>query len=311
MWTLGFATKQLYCIETEQNSQIIGGRYIKERYLGKGGFAYWIQVTDMNDDEKYAMKVIPKVANGKPRPMDKIENEISILTEMNHPKVSRMHRYFEDSDNVYIILELCHNKSMIELMKVRNRLTESEVKWYIDQMVNGLKYIHSLKVIHRDLKLGNLFLSEKMELKIGDFGLSERVKYDGELKTSMSGTPNYIAPEILLNKEGHSYEVDVWAIGVIAYTLLIGRPPFQSKNSRETWSKIKKLDYSFPKDIFISENAKSFIQSLLQIKPEDRPKIDEILNHSFFKDDYPKLWPASTLYIQPTSGDLHVSYSSY
>lgn len=82
----------------------------------------------MNDDEKYAMKVIPKVANGKPRPMDKIENEISILTEMNHPKVSRMHRYFEDSDNVYIILELCHNKSMIELMKVRNRLTESEVK---------------------------------------------------------------------------------------------------------------------------------------------------------------------------------------
>lgn len=101
-------------------------------------------------------------------------------------------------------------------------------------MVSGLKYIHSLKIVHRDLKLGNLFLSDKMELKIGDFGLSERVKYEGELKTSMSGTPNYIAPEILLNKEGHSYEVDIWAIGVIAYTLLIGRPPFQSKNSRET-----------------------------------------------------------------------------
>jgi polo-like kinase 1 len=262
----------------------------------------------MNDDEKYAMKVIPKVANGKPRPMDKIENEINILNEMDHPKVSRMHRFFEDTDNVYIILELCHNKSMIELMKVRHRLTENEVRWYVDQLVSGLKFIHSQKIIHRDLKLGNLFLSDKMELKIGDFGLSEYVKYEGELKTSMSGTPNYIAPEILLNKAGHSYGVDIWAIGVITYTLLVGRPPFQSKNSKATWTRIKKLEYSFPNDIFISENAKKFIQSLLQTKPEDRPELDDILNHSFFKDDYPKLCPPSTLYIQPTSVDFPVSY---
>lgn len=183
----------------------------------------------MDDNKKYAMKVIAKVVNGKPRCMEKIESEISILMDMDHPSVARMHRFFEDDENVYIVLELCDNKSMIELLKVRQRLTEDEVKSYVAQLIQGVKYIHSQKIIHRDLKLGNLFLSDKMELKIGDFGLSERVFYEGELKKSMSGTPNYIAPEILLNKDGHSFEVDLWAIGVITYTLLIGRPPFQSK----------------------------------------------------------------------------------
>lgn len=120
------------------------------------------------------------------------------------------------------------------MLKTRVRITEQEAKSYIAQLVEGLKYIHSRKVIHRDLKLGNLFLTKNMELKIGDFGLSERVLVDGQKVKSMSGTPNYIAPEILMTKDGHSYEVDVWAIGVITYTLLIGRPPFQSKTSKIT-----------------------------------------------------------------------------
>lgn len=107
---------------------LIDGRYTKERYLGKGGFAYCVQVTDQTDDKKYAMKVIPKVANGKQRCMEKIENEISILVDMDHPSVARMHRFFEDEENVYIVLELCDNKSMIDLLKVRQRLTEDEVR---------------------------------------------------------------------------------------------------------------------------------------------------------------------------------------
>lgn len=87
-----------------------------------------------------------------------------------------------------------------------------------------MKYLHSHRVIHRDLKLGNLFLSDKMEIKLGDFGLATKLEFDNERKKTICGTPNYIAPEILEGKEsGHSYEVDVWSFGVIAYTLLIGR----------------------------------------------------------------------------------------
>lgn len=95
-------------------------------------------------------------------------------------------------------------------------------------MINALKYLHSNKIIHRDLKLGNLFISEKMELKLGDFGLATKLDFDGEKKKTICGTPNYIAPEILDGKIGHSFEVDIWSLGVIIYTLLIGKPPFET-----------------------------------------------------------------------------------
>lgn len=85
------------------------------------------------------------------------------------------------------------------------------------QVLDGLEYLHSQKIIHRDLKLGNLFLNENMCVKIGDFGLATKIDFYGEKKKTICGTPNYIAPEILESK-GHSYEVDVWSFGVIMYT---------------------------------------------------------------------------------------------
>ena len=93
------------------------------------------------------------------------------------------------------------------------------------QVLEGLEYLHAHKIIHRDLKLGNLFLTENMQIKIGDFGLATKLDFSGEKKRTICGTPNYIAPEILESK-GHSYEVDIWSFGVIIYTLTFGRPPF-------------------------------------------------------------------------------------
>jgi len=130
---------------------------------------------------------------------------------------------FEDHENVYILLELCTNHTLNELIKRRKRLTELEVQCYVQQIVISLKYLHSHHVIHRDLKLGNLFLNEKMEIKLGDFGLATKLEFDEEKKHTICGTPNYIAPEILDGKTGHSYPVDIWSLGVIIYTLLIGK----------------------------------------------------------------------------------------
>jgi len=97
-------------------------------------------------------------------------------------------------------------------------------------MIKALKYFHNKRVIHRDLKLGNLFLSEEMKIKIGDFGLASKLEFEGEKKRTICGTPNYIAPEILEAKNGHSYEVDIWSLGVIIYTLSIGKPPFETND---------------------------------------------------------------------------------
>lgn len=131
------------------------------------------------------------------------------------------------------------------------------------QVLDGLEYLHSQKIIHRDLKLGNLFLNENMCVKIGDFGLATKIDFYGEKKKTICGTPNYIAPEILESK-GHSYEVDVWSFGVIIYTLVYGRPPFESKDVKDTYKKIKDCSFSFPENVYSSNNLKVLVSSILQ-----------------------------------------------
>lgn len=102
-----------------------------------------------------------------------------------------------------------------------------------------------------------------MEIKLGDFGLATKLDFDGEKKRTICGTPNYIAPEVLEGKSGHSYEVDVWSLGVIIYTLLIGKPPFETSDVKATYKKIRMNSYCFPDHIPISDNAKDLISKIL------------------------------------------------
>ena len=153
-----------------------------------------------------------------------------------HPSLVKLYSYFEDANFVYIILEICRKGSLMELHKRRKAITEPEARYFLEHILKGCDYLHDNKIIHRDLKLGNIFLNDNMEVKIGDFGLATEVGHDGERKKTLCGTPNYIAPEVL-GKEGHSYEVDVWSLGCILYTLLAGKPPFESQTLNDTYSR--------------------------------------------------------------------------
>ena len=192
---------------------------------------------------------------------------------------------------------------MNELLRRRKRLHELEVQCYLTQLCGACKYLHSHRVIHRDLKLGNLFLNDKMEIKIGDFGLATKLEFDGERKRTICGTPNYIAPEVLEGKQGHSYEVDIWSIGVIIYTLIIGKPPFETSDVKTTYKRIRMNAYSFPENVPISDPAKDLITKILNNDPSKRPNIDEILQHEFLNHSgtIPRLLPASTLACPPSS----------
>ncbi len=156
------------------------------------------------------------------------------------------------------------------------------------------------------MKLGNLFLTDKMELKVGDFGLATKLEFEGDRKKTVCGTPNYIAPEILEGKHGHSYEVDIWSLGVIIYTLVIGKPPYETSDVKTTYHRIKTNTYSFPEHILISGPAKDLITRILNLDPTKRPTLDEILAHPFFHTGHaiPKLMPASTLACPPSNGFL-------
>ena len=232
-----------------------------------------------------------------------ILKEIKINQLLNNPFIVSFYHYFEDLKNIYLIFEICENKTLKDLLKKRKRLTEIEVQYYLYQLIEALKYLHSKKIIHRDLKLSNLFLTENMVLKLGDFGLSTISFFKGDTKTAFCGTPNYIAPEILdKEKGGYSYEIDIWSVGVIMYELIIGTHPFGDSDNRNIYNKIYKIDYYFPKNIIISNVSKDLIRQILKFDPKIRPSLDQILNHYFFKlgKSIPKSIPISTLKDTPS-----------
>ena len=231
-------------------------------------------------------------------------SEIKIHRSVSHQHVVKFEHFFEDAENVYILLELCQNQSLNELLRRRKRLHELEVQCYTLQIINALKYLHAHRIIHRDLKLGNLFLNDKMEVKLGDFGLATKLDFDGEKKRTICGTPNYIAPEVLEGKAGHSYEVDIWSLGVIIYTLIIGKPPFETSDVKTTYKRIRMNAYSFPEHIIISDAARDLITQILNGDPKMRPTLDEILAHEFLNHPggtIPKTLPQSFLACPPSA----------
>lgn len=284
------------------NGEITTHSYIKGKFLGKGGFARVYELLCSESNEVYACKYIPKEKISKSRARQKLMSEIKIHRSLSHTNIVRFHHFFEDDDFVYIILELCRNHSLSDVLRRRKRLAEIEAQSYLQNLSNALLHLHSHRIIHRDIKLANILLTDKMEVKLGDFGLAAKLEYEGERKRTICGTPNYIAPEILDGKNGHSYECDVWSFGVLMYTMLVGKPPFETNDVKTTYRRIKMTLYNFPDNIEISKEAKSLISSILIADYNQRPSLEEIVTHNFFtKNAIPKILPTSLLAIPPTS----------
>uniref|UniRef100_A0A8C7DC73 Serine/threonine-protein kinase PLK n=1 Tax=Oncorhynchus kisutch TaxID=8019 RepID=A0A8C7DC73_ONCKI len=279
----GLAPAETARIVTDHAS---GKCYCRGKVLGKGGFAKCYEMTDLSTSKVYAAKIIPHTRVSKPHQREKIDREIELHRVLHHKHIVHFYHHFEDKDNIYILLEYCSRRSLAHILKI----------------VSGLKYLHEQEILHRDLKLGNFFVSESMELKVGDFGLAAKLESAGNRKKTICGTPNYLSPEVL-NKQGHGCESDVWALGCVMYTMLLGRPPFETTNLKETYRCIREARYSLPSSL--SPQAKQLISSLLAKTPEDRPHLDHILRHEFFTQGFvPERLPASCCHSAP---DFHVS----
>ncbi|XP_037891931.1 serine/threonine-protein kinase polo-like [Glossina fuscipes] len=274
-----------------------GKTYKRMRFFGIDGFAKCYEIVDVATNEVYAGKIVSKKLLMKHNQKENMTQAITIHRSISHPNIVKCHGSFEDNHNIYIVLELCKKGSMMELYKRRKTITESECRYYIYQIIQGVKYLHENRIIHRDLKLSNLFLNDMLHVKIGDFGLATRIEYEGERKKTLCGTPNYIAPEIL-TKKGHSYEVDIWSIGCIMYTLLVGQRPFETKTLRDTCSKIKKCDYQVPS--YLCKSAADMVVSMLRSNPSHRPTIDQLLHSEFLTiSSIPIYLPTSCLTMSP------------
>ncbi|KOB69126.1 Serine/threonine protein kinase [Operophtera brumata] len=217
--------------------------YQRLRFFGKGGFAKCYEIQDLSNNQIYAGKIVSKKLMVKSSQKEKMAQEIAIHRSLLHKHVVGFHSFFEDSMNIYIILL-------------------------------GVQYLHSKRIIHRDLKLGNLFLDDDLRVKIE-----------------------------ILTKKGHSFEVDIWSLGCIMYTLLVGKPPFETSTLKDTYKRIKQCEYMIPSSLRKSAGAMIMLQ--LQAIPARRPSVDALLQHDFFTSGIlPAALPVSCLTTAPRTDQL-------
>lgn len=208
----------------------------------QGAYAKCFEVTNKENSNKFACKFLSKSILCQEKLRKCVRTEIDIHSHIAHDNITQYVKEFCDDYNLYMLLELCAFKSLKELQENRGTITEIECRFFLHGILNGIRYLHQLKIVHRDLKLSNVFLGDNLCVKIGDFGLAARITAPDRLLYSTCGTANYFSPEIVKNT-GYAYEVDVWCIGVIMYFLLVGKTPFESESIEELYAKIETCEY--------------------------------------------------------------------
>ena len=272
-------------------------RYRKGQKLGGGGFGEVFEFIEIDTNKKRAAKIIPisRIDNDAQSNMA-YNNENRFNTYLEFKYICKCFSTFKDNQNAYFILDYQPNKTLSELLS-RRELSELEIKHYCFEILLAIEYLHRRNIIHRDIKLNNVLLSERMEVRLCDFGLAIENGIEGQ--KNICGTPNYIAPELLNHKNNlnYSFEVDIWAFGVILYTLFCRKTPFEQEVKGRTRYNIQNIIYTFPKDVQISKEAKELITSILK-DASQRPKIEQIKASPFFRngENIPKYLPERTMF---------------
>ncbi|XP_026210039.1 serine/threonine-protein kinase PLK4 [Anabas testudineus] len=247
--------------------------------LGKGSFACVYRAKSVKSGLEVAIKTIDKKAMQKAGMVQRVTNEVEIHCRLKHPSILELYNYFEDSNYVYLVLEMCHNGEMSRYLKERKMpFSEDEARHFMHQIVKGMLYLHTHGILHRDLTLSNLLLTSNMNIKIADFGLATQLKLPNEKHFTMCGTPNYISPEVA-TRSAHGLESDVWSLGCMFYAFLMGRPPFDTDTVKHTLSKVVLGEYEMP--THVSLEAQDLIRQMLQKDPAQRPSLSAVLDHPF------------------------------
>ncbi|KAL9878542.1 phosphorylase b kinase gamma catalytic chain, skeletal muscle/heart isoform isoform X3 [Glossina fuscipes] len=270
-------------------------KYEPKEILGRGISSTVRRCIEKETGKEFAAKIIDLGAateTGETNPLHMLEatrQEISILRQvMGHPYIIDLQDVFESDAFVFLVFELCPKGELFDYLTSVVTLSEKKTRTIMRQIFEGVEYIHSKNIVHRDLKPENILLDGNHNVKITDFGFARQLK-DGEKLTDLCGTPGYLAPETLKcnmfeGSPGYSQEVDIWACGVIMFTLLVGCPPFWHRKQMVMLRNIMEGKYSFtsPEWADISEDPKDLIRKCLVVDPIKRITVQEVLRHPFF-----------------------------
>jgi len=280
------------------------------RELGKGAFGKVFLTSKQGSMEKFATKQIDKKYAANPKAKRYIDNEISILKDINHENIVKLYDVKETSQYFYLVTEYCNGGALSDSLEDykdthNSPFPEELVQYLMRQIMSAMKYLHGKKILHRDIKLDNILVhydSEedrkkknlfKAKVKMIDFGFARYLKKE-ELAYSILGSPINMDPGILrkLNKMEHSKDygydekADIWSLGTICYEMLIGECTFDAESMRELVSKVEKGNYFLPSTL--SKEAVSFLNGMLQYDFKKRLSADKLYRHKFlnmnFKD---------------------------
>lgn len=256
--------------------------YMIGKQLGKGAFGKVYLGLHRLTGLKVAIKTIDKSIIQDERTRRKVFQEVYVMKKINHPNVIKLLEVFESNRHLMIVLEYAGGGDLLQLVKSRNFLTESEGKNVFSQVIDAVKACHLKNIIHRDVKLDNLLITTDFTcIKLCDFGVGRSVK-PGEKIFDQCGTPAYLAPEIVADRGYDPFYVDIWSMGVLLYAILSGTVPFRAKTLPDLHKLILRCKYEMPDNI--SEPAKDLIKRMLSPIPHMRISLDDMKTHPWFED---------------------------
>lgn len=258
------------------------------RLIGTGSFAKVVLVRHKATGQLFAMKVLKKEELFRRNQIDHTKTERLILATLRHPFMVKLRYSFQTDHKLYMVLDFVRGGELFYHLRRAGKFSEEQTRFYVAEVVLALDYLHRHDVIYRDLKPENILLGHDGHIKLTDFGLSKKGitsvggKGEGQTATTFCGTPEYLAPEIITGI-GHGKAVDWWSVGILAFEMLNGKPPFSSQNRNQLYINTIKGQITWPEGI--SEEARDLLSKLLHRRPEERlgsNGIKEIQNHPFF-----------------------------
>ncbi|XP_014071357.2 obscurin isoform X2 [Salmo salar] len=277
-------------LESQEREVELGKRrkllsvYDVHEEIGRGTYGVVKRVTHRRTGEGFAAKFVPLRSSTRTRAFQ----ERDLLSRLAHPRVACLLDFFSTRRTLVLVTEVCSSHGLLDHLLSKGSVSEREVQMYIQQILEGVGHIHSMNILHLDIKPDNILMvfPPREEIKICDFGFCQEIDTSRH-QYSKFGTPEFVAPEII-HQDPVTIASDIWSIGVVAYLCLMCRCPFMGETDRATLLRVGEgtLNWDAPDLTYRSTGAQGFLRTVLQPDPEKRPTAFECLGHEWFQSEH-------------------------